>query len=1527
MSGRGDELLAVLMARRGITLHPDQSVRPGPRGAELPLSPAQQRIWFLDQLAVGDSAYLMSGAYRLAGVPDVAALTEALRRLVRRHEPLRTAFVDRDGRPAQVIRDADDPRVAVALPVLDLDALPASGRERGLLRLARHELGRRFDLGRPPLVRGTLVRLAEDDHVLLLTFHHIVCDDVSIGVLFDELAATYSALVERREPSPAPLPVQFADYVRWLADRDPEVSRGQESYWRDHLAGAPTLLELPTDRPRPATADAPGGTYEFALPAELAGAVERLRQDADCTLFMVLLAAFTVVLARQSGQSDVVVGVPAANRSLPELETMVGMFVNTLALRTDLSGDPTLRQVLERVRRTCFGGLGHREVPLERVIELAAPDRSPGHHPLFQVMFVLHTADGEDTARSAPMSGLTVRPAGIGIGTARFDLTLLVVERNGRLTGQLDYHSGLFERGTVRRLADQLRQALVAMTSEPQRRLSELTLLSEAERNLLLGGLHPPSGDCTGAPNGSEVADEGLRRREVDRPGFADELVAAQAARTPDAPAVYGDGTVLTYRELDRWADRIARQLQVAGVGPEQPVGLALTAGPAGIAGLLGILRSGGAYLPLDPTHPPDRLADLLGDSGATVLLTSSAYANQVPDFSGRVLRVDQAATEPADAPVAPVRAPDQLAYVIYTSGSTGRPKGVMVGHDTLTRLALSFRDVHGFGPGQRILMIPPLTFDASVGDVFPALVSGAALVVHPEPAALTGPALLDLCVEQGITAVDAPSALWQRWVDDLAGHRLPDDLPLTVMMVGGERVPAEKLAAWKHLTGGRVAFYNHYGPTEATVCATVHQVDRPDGDGTSWPRGDGSPPGDGGSLPIGRPLPHVRAYVLDPGGRLRPVGAPGELHLGGDCLARGYLGRPDLTARAFVPDPFSPVPGARLYRTGDLARVRGDGELEFLGRVDRQLKIRGHRVEPAEIEAQLGQHPLVGETVVVARDQQLVGYVVPRSGSAAPDPDELRSFLRGRLPDYLVPAVFVPLERLPLTAHGKVDQSRLPATVTASVHPFVPPTTPTERRLAVIWAEALGRDRVGARDGFFDLGGHSLLAAPLLARINREFGVRLPLRTLFESPRLDAFATLLDAGAPGGDARAVGDAGRRPSAARRVDLRAEAVLPDDVCAGPDFRPPADTDPGAPAHVLLTGATGFLGAFLLDDLLRHTSAELHCLVRAASEQAAVARVEQNLRRYGLWRPEYAARIAPVLGDLTQPRLGLGGREFDALADQLDVIYHNGGAVHFVHPYARLKPANVDGTVEVLRLAGRGRVSAVHHVSTLGVYLGPVPGSRTVTEADPPSLPDRLWGGYNESKWVADRLVDAARERGLPVSIHRPARVAGHSGTGAGNTDDYLSRLLKTFTQVGAVPALAHGEDLAPVDYVAAGIGHLSRRAGTTGHDFHYYNPRTIGYDEIAEVLRERGYPVRLVPYERWHAMVVEASEGPGGTALGPFAATLPPTMGPRDHPIFDCTGTQAAVATGGIHCPAGDATLLRRYVDFFVRTGFLPEPG
>ncbi|WP_416904310.1 non-ribosomal peptide synthetase [Micromonospora echinospora] len=1512
MTASADQLLAVLLARRGIAVTGTQTIRPGDRAGDLPLSPAQQRIWFLDRLGVGDSAYVMGSAHRLTGALDATALTAALRLLVRRHEPLRTSFAERAGHPVQVILPADDPRTAVPLPLVDLAETPAATRQTRLHRLARYELTRPFDLGRAPLVRATLVRLAADDHVLLLAFHHIVCDDVSARLLHTELISGYATLVAGRQPTSEPPPVQYADYVRWLGERDPAALAAQEAYWRDHLTGAPGQLDLPTDRPRPAQPRSPAGTRPFRFSGRLTSAIEELRRREDCTTFTVLLAAFTILLARHSGQEDVVVGVPASTRSLPELESMVGMFVNTLALRTDLSGDPSLRDVLRRVRRTSLGGLGHRDVPLERVTELVRPARGAGRQPLFQVMFVLNGTDSGPDPTAGPVDttgGLTVTPAGLDGGTARFDLTLVVVGQAGQLTGQLDYDAELFDPATAARLVAHLELAVAALASTPELPLRDLALHTPTDRARLHAGLRPVTG----------VASAGVDAPgHVDEPDYVDDLVAAQAARTPRAPAVLGDGQVLTYGELDRRVDRLARRLRTAGVGRETPVGMALRAGPDGIVALLAVIRAGGAYLPLDPGHPVDRVGALLADAGATILVTDATGRDLLAGLPVTVVVVDvadpadTAVPTPADATVSRDRRPEQLAYVVYTSGSTGRPKGVMVTHRTLTALAVSFRDRHNFGPGQRILMIPPLTFDASVGDVFPALISGAALVVHPDPAALTGPALVDLCRVEGITAVDAPAALWQRWVDDLDdldGHRLPADLPLTVMMVGGERVSADKLAAWHRLTGGRTAFYNHYGPTEATVCATVFRSTPADEAGsataTAGPDSDDAPSDGyaaGGHLPIGRPLPHVRAYVLDRWMRPVPYGAAGELYLGDDCLARGYLGRPALTAAAFVPDPFSATPGARLYRTGDLARVGPDGQLEFLGRVDRQLKIRGHRIEPAEIEAVLDGHPGVARSVVVARGQRLAAFVVPRQ--VAPTADELRAHLRSRLPEYLVPATVVALAELPLTAHGKVDPDRLPADTPDEERPFTAPATATEVAVARIWSRALDRERVGVDDGFFDLGGHSLLAAPVLSEVNRHFGTRLPLRSLFEAPALAAFAALVDAALS--DAAVPGPVPAAVVGGRRgPDLRAEAVPPDDVAPLGTYVPLAD-----PTGVLLTGATGFLGAYLLDDVLRHTTADVYCLVRAGSEAAATARIEENLRRYGRWRPDYPARIVPVVGDLAEPRLGLGQRAFDTLADRVDVVLHNGGSVHFVQPYERLRPANVSGTVEVLRLASRGRPKAVHHVSTLGVYLCPAYASRTVTEALPPDEPDGLHGGYNESKWVADRLVRTARERGLPVSVHRPARVTGDSRTGTGNADDYFSRLLRTFAETGAVPALDHVEDMAPVDVVAAAIGRLSRRPDALAADRHYFRPG-LSYPQMAEVLGGLDIPVRLLPYRDWRAGVLRA--GPS-VALGPFVPTLAEEDGPREHPYFDCAHTERATDAAGVPTPPPAATLLRRYL-------------
>ncbi|GAA3123645.1 thioester reductase domain-containing protein [Streptosporangium carneum] len=694
--------------------------------------------------------------------------------------------------------------------------------------------------------------------------------------------------------------------------------------------------------------------------------------------------------------------------------------------------------------------------------------------------------------------------------------------------------------------------------------------------------------------------------------------------------------------------------------------------------------------------------------------------------------------------------------------------------------------------------------------------------------------------------------------------------------MVGGESIPVERLRTWARLSGGRVAFHNHYGPTEATVCATSYRTV------------DGAELGAATHLPIGAALPHTRVYVLDRHGNPAPTGVPGEVHIGGECLAHGYLGRPGLTAARFVPDPFSPRAGARMYATGDLARRRPDGNLEFLGRTDRQLKVNGNRIEPGEVEAACLACPGVREAVVVADGRRLIAYLVGEPPTTA----GLRAFLAGRLPAYMIPAVAVTLPALPLTPHGKVDFGALPEPDRDAAPPYEPPRQGTERALAEIWARMLGA-KPGRKDNFFALGGHSLLVPQVVSAVAAELGVTVPMTEVFAAATLAELAEVV---------------GGRP--AEVVDLRAEAVLPGDVAFGG-----APIPQGPPRRVLLTGATGFLGAYLLAELLRVTEATVHCLVRG---DEPAERLRANLERYGLWDDRVAHRIVPESGELGVARLGLWDGRFTELADTVDLVVHNGALVNFALPYRRLRGANVDGVLEILRLASSGRITApVHLVSTLGVHL--TPGERTVREGDPLPDPGLLHLGYDQSKWVADRLAETARRTGLPISIHRPARVSADSRTGQAMPGDFLGRLFETCVRLGAVP---DGErlDMAPVDHVASAIVHLAS-SGATG-DFHYHNPRTLRSAVLAEGLTRHGFPVRLTPGDEWRRLVRDrlavGDDLPIALYPGFFAE-----YGEQAGPSFDCSATEERLARAGLACPAADAELLDRYLDHYVDTGVL----
>ncbi|GAA4061178.1 non-ribosomal peptide synthetase [Nonomuraea soli] len=1371
------------------------------------LSPEQERLWFLQQAGLGGEAYLVWAAHRLSGALDVPLLGQAVGALVERHPALRTAVAaGADGRPEGRVCPAVDVPFEVAPPATEEEAR----------QLVDAFVAEPFSLARAPLVRVLLVPLGEGEHILALAAHHLACDGPSLEVLVDELYRLYGGETLPPPPAVSPQP------------GDPEAER---AYWRERLAGAPAVLDLPLDRPRQDRPGSRGARHVLPLPQELVDGLAVAAKETRTSAFMLVLAAVAVVLGRFADEEDVVVGSPVSNREHPGA---VGMFVNTLALRADLGGDPTLGELVRQVRRTVLGALTHRRLPFDEVVELSGVARDLRHNPLFQVMLVVDLP-GEGV-RDVP--GLEVAPYALPAPAARFDLTV-VASLGATGTLAFDYAAELFDEATVARMAEHLVSVLGALAGERDRRLGELTF--------------PGSAPSTW-PHGAFAAVEPVH-----------EQFARRAAADPLAPALIGDGPPLAYGTLERRANHLAHRLRALGVTAGETVAVLLPAGADALVAILGVLRAGGAYVPLDPGQPAARLADLIADAGCRAVIEAeigAAIGAEIGGDNGAEIGAaigGEAGTaitvDDREAAHPPPPAAADLAYVIYTSGSTGRPKGVAVTHDSLARLTEAFRDVHDcFAPGQRVLMIPPLTFDASAGDLFPALTGGAALVVHPDPAELDGPGLVDFCARHGVTAVDTASALWRKWTEELGP--VPADWPVTTMMVGGERVPADSLRAWARKTGGKIAFYNHYGPTEATVCATVHRT--VDGGDTAV------------SLPIGRPLPHVRAHVLDRHGRRVPTGVRGELHLGGPCLARGYVGSPELTRAAFVPDPFS---GGLMYRTGDLVRQDADGVLHFLGRADRQIKLRGRRIEPGEVESALAAHPAVRDSAVVARDELLIAYVTGhRTG-------DLRDFLRERLPGHLVPAAFVWMDTIPLTAHGKVDEAALPAPVLGAAV-YEPPSGRIERVLAGIWERRLGAERVGRHDGFFEAGGHSLLAASVVADIERELGARLPIAALFAARDLATLAASLTSNGPA-STRVGPDSDRVGPDSDRAELAADLVVPADIRPGPSRT-------GPPRRILLTGATGFLGPHVLEELSRHDGLRVRCLTLDGTAPGGTEAVR---------------------GDLTRPLLGLPPSAFEELAEETDLVVHLARQVSFVLPYGRLRAVNVTGMAGILRLAATGPVTPVHTVSTLGVFLGH-PG--TVTERSVPGEPRS--GGYYLSRWAGERLAITAGERGLPVTLHRPARVGPHSRTGRWSPGDHLARMIIASAQLGLVPDLAHEEDLLPADHLAQAVVRHAL-AGSTA-TLHHFNGLTVGYPQIAAVLTQAGAPVDLVPWHTWLA----AARGRTDLAVTPLLPSFTDEPPPARRPRFDCRATLAATGLPG---PPSARDLLALAVERFAADGLL----
>jgi nonribosomal peptide synthetase DhbF len=1371
----------------------------------IPLSFAQQRLWFINQIEGPSPTYNVAIVFRLLGNLNSGALNGALNDVVSRHEALRTIFPEKEGVPYQRILAAADATVRIESRTVARDAVMDAVDDA-----CHYTFDLSGDLSGELLFRVWLFAVDPDEHVLVLLMHHIVTDGWSAGPLTRDLANAYTARVAGSVPDWDELPVQYADYASWqrelLGSEDDPTSmiQRQTRYWQKALEGLPEELSLPADRPRPAVSSYQGGMITFSIPPDVGRALAGLAQEERASLFMVLQAGLATLLTKVGAGTDIPLGVPAAGRRDAALYDLIGFFVNTLVVRTDTSANPTFRELVRRVRKANLGAYENQELPFERLVEVMNPTRSRARNPLFQVMLSLEQHAGA----GFELPGLDITRVDCTWDRAMFDLTFELSEEwdyseggeGTALTGTLLFATDLFDRLTAESLAARFIRTLAGAAEHPDQNIGEIDVLDPQERHRVL-----ETWNSTTTPV-----------RSVTAVG----LFEQQVGKTPDAVAVTADDLTLTYAELNARANRLSHYLIGQGLGPEDIVAVAMPRSAALVVALLAVLKSGAAYLPADAAYPAERIEYMLADAGAAYLICAG-LALQPSHPGGGVLCLD-AGQVPAEIADLPARDPsdqernrpvalDNTAYVIYTSGSTGDAKGVAVTHRSLANY-LAWSAAAFPAVGGSTLLHSSISFDFTITALFSPLVTGGRVAVADLSAVMSGDGRLAESTFLKIT----PSHL------DLIAAA-PVRCSPSQLLFCGEPLTGASLATWRSLATGTQVF-NGYGPTETTIECTYHEVT----DTAGQPAGQ---------VPIGRPLWNTRVFVLDELLRPAPVGVPGELYVAGTGLARGYVGRPALTAERFVACPF-PGGGARMYRTGDLAFWRQDGRLVCAGRADEQVKIRGHRIELGEIETVLARYPGVRQVAVSVHEDSrgekvLVAYVVPAGPEDVPAAD-LRAHAAATLPNYMIPATFVELGRLPVTGNGKLDRDALPAPdfVTAAAAD-VAPRTPLEDMLCLIFAEVLGLPRVGIQASFFDLGGHSLLAARLVFQLRKVMGRDIPVGLVFAYPSVAELARAVAA-----DAESAVAAPPQTSADETLEsLR--AAIDQDESIGEAVRHlagvPSGTGPEEP-RILLTGATGYFGAFLLDELLRATKGTVTCLVRATDEEHARARIKRNLDRFDRWTPDVDARVSVLPGDLEQPFLGLGDVGYNELAETITDIYHCAAFVNLALPYASVRQANLEGTREIVRLAATSVLKRIHYVSTDA----------------------RMGAGYVLSKRLAEHVVLKARDDGLPAHVYRVPRLSLDSRTGRGNPKDLGLRLLRVVMEFGAAPDIDFNEMWIPVDEAARLLVSASQ-AKPAGGRFSIVTPQPTTFSGLVELLTSAGFQIALKPAGEWAELLWASS--------------------------------------------------------------------
>lgn len=1065
----------------------NQTIPRRPQQGSASVSFAQERLWFLDQLQPNQPLYNEPYAFRIEGSLNVTALAQSLNEIVRRHEVLRTTFAMVE-QPLQFII----PALTLALPIVDLQSLPKDQQEAEVRCLITEEQARPFDLTNEPLVRTTLLQLSKAQYVLLFTMHHIICDQWSFGILIREVVALYEAFKNGQLSPLLELPIQYADFAVWQRQwLQGVVLEAQLSYWKQQLSNAPTVLELHTDYPRPAVQTNQGARQSLVLSQPITIGLKALGQQEKTTLFMTLLAIFKTLLYRYTGQDDIVVGTTISGRNRAEIEELIGFFVNTLVMCTDLSGTPSFREVLQRVREVALGAYANQDLPFEQLVEELQPERNLSYTPLFQVMFQLDNTP----ATTLELPGLTLSPLEFHNETAKFDLTLSMMDTELGLIGSLEYNTDLFNTATITRMLEHFKTLVEGIVANPDQRISDLLLLSKTEQYQLL------------------VEWNNTQTEYIQDKSCIHELFEATVTRSPNAIAVIFEDEQLTYGELNHRANQLADYLRLLGVKPEVLVGICVERSLEMVIGILGILKAGAAYVPLDPSYPQERLALILDDVKPLVLLTQKHLVAELPLSEAQVVCLDECeyAQHSQENSSRSVTA-ENLAYVIYTSGSTGTPKGVLITHQALVNHSIAAAKTYELQPEDRILQFASVSFDVAAEELFSSWLSGSTVVIRPNKILLFAH-FAQFLVQEKLTVLNLPTAYWHEWVSYLAQTKASLPPTLRLVIVGTEQTLPEKLALWQKLVGDRSAhqrirWLNAYGPTEATIGVTVYEpVELPEPAICQENQL-------ANYVPVGRPIANAQVYLLDKHLQPTPMGVPGELYISGISIARGYLNHPELTADKFIPNPFSEKSGMRLYRTGDLARYLPNGDIELLGRIDEQVKIRGFRIEPNEISAKLQQHTKVGEAAVIAREDKhgelsLVAYVSPDSENTVTI-TELRGFLQDQLPQYMMPSSFVILPSLPMFPNGKLDKRSLPAPETLRpelTDGFMMPQTQIEQTIATIWQKALNLENIGIHNNFFELGGHSLLMVKVHSQLRELFPIDLSLLDMFRYPTISSLA------------------------------------------------------------------------------------------------------------------------------------------------------------------------------------------------------------------------------------------------------------------------------------------------------------------------------------------------------------------------------------------------------------------------------------